>query len=176
MRILCYWLLGSEETESDPICLYDSGAKITPLWNARVGKVEKLSTAPLKLNKVTLTVKLQQLSACFQISAFADGWCEMHSSSVNGLLVMAYLIVHLVCSMQYILIEYVVDSMLVCGFEHIQHTNIFLFLITARFPPTVELVLQCWWLDAITYITPSSHFAHWQKSNDRTKLRWVVPL
>ena len=49
MCILCYsWSLGSEETESDPVCLCDSGAKIIPLWNVRVRKVEKLSKAPLR--------------------------------------------------------------------------------------------------------------------------------
>ena len=46
MRVLyCVWLLGSEETERDPVCLRDSGAKTIPLWNARVGKDEKLFTA-----------------------------------------------------------------------------------------------------------------------------------
>ena len=44
-RALCgLWLLGFEETESDPVCLCDSGSKNnhfeTPRW-------EKLSTAPL---------------------------------------------------------------------------------------------------------------------------------
>ena len=36
MRVLCcLWSLGYEET----VCLCDSGTKIIPLWNARVGKV-----------------------------------------------------------------------------------------------------------------------------------------
>ena len=49
IRVLCcLWLLGSEETESDPVRLCDSGAKIIPLGNARVGKVEKLSTRTLR--------------------------------------------------------------------------------------------------------------------------------
>ena len=39
-RLVCLWLLGSEETESVPVCLCDSGAKIIPLGNARVGKPE----------------------------------------------------------------------------------------------------------------------------------------
>ena len=49
MHVLCcLWLLGSEKTESDPVSLCDSGAKIIPLGNARGGGgVEKLSTAPL---------------------------------------------------------------------------------------------------------------------------------
>ena len=42
MHAWCLWLLGSEETESDPVCLCDNGAKIIPLWYSRVGKVEKL--------------------------------------------------------------------------------------------------------------------------------------
>ena len=38
--------------------------------------------------------------------------------SVNSLLVTAYLIIHLVRSMQYILFEYVVRRTLVCDFKH----------------------------------------------------------
>ncbi len=38
--------------------------------------------------------------------------------SVNSLLVMAYLIINLVRSMQYILIEYVVRRTLVCDIKH----------------------------------------------------------
>ena len=42
--LCCLWMLGSEKTESDPVCLCNSYAKIIPLGNARVGKVEKLSS------------------------------------------------------------------------------------------------------------------------------------
>ena len=38
--LCCLWLLGSEETERNPICLCDSSAKIIPLGNASVGIVE----------------------------------------------------------------------------------------------------------------------------------------
>ena len=37
---------------------------------------------------------------------------------MNGLLVMAYIIINIVGSMQYILIEYVVGSKLVCSSQH----------------------------------------------------------
>ena len=37
--LCCLWSLGSEATESDPVCLCDSGTKIITLGNVRVGKV-----------------------------------------------------------------------------------------------------------------------------------------
>ena len=46
-----------QETESDPVCLCGSGAKIIPLGNIGVGKVEKLSTATLSYANVLLQME-----------------------------------------------------------------------------------------------------------------------
>ena len=67
----------------------------------------------LKLNKVTY-----KQSTAFSLLSNLCYRCRYFS--VNDLLVMAYLIIHLLGSMQDILIEYVVGSTLVCDSEHSQ--------------------------------------------------------
>ena len=76
-------------SESDPVCLCDSGAKIIPLGNARVGKVKKWSTS--NLNEKECHFKGTFCFKCFEgfglrftsLIHFSWVYCYISTSKLN---------------------------------------------------------------------------------------------